>query len=90
MSDWVPFEGMWEDFDRAKLARAGTQIRVQLKHYGGGYLDPTEYLIGDMNECGGGCGCCGMVDYTTKVIAYRVLLADSEAPAAPPSPSRKR
>lgn len=56
-----------DTFMRRGLARAGVMLRT---------AEGTEYLIGDVNDEGGGCGCCGYVRPSTMVVSYALVLED--------------
>ncbi len=56
-------------FKRTGFCVAGVQIRLR---------DGSLHLIGDINESGGECECCGTIRNDTIIEAYRVLLTEKE------------
>jgi hypothetical protein len=61
-TEWIPFEGTFEDFEKADLAAAG--VLIEDDH-------GCQELIGHINELGGVCDCCSYLG--TVVVRYRVV-----------------
>lgn len=72
MSEWIILDppvkfgkgGLADSFRHRDLSNPGTMIRTE---------DGSEYLIGDINELGGGCDDCPIVSPYDVIIAYRVM-----------------
>jgi hypothetical protein len=65
---WIEYGKTWEQFKKDSLNNSGTVVRVKQ-----GEADAETLLIGDMNESGGACECCGWVNASATVLAYKVL-----------------
>jgi hypothetical protein len=72
-SDKTMFGRTFRDFKGLGLVRPGVLIFTADKDG-----DPINLLIGDINEDGGVCNCCSVVDDLDIVIAYKVVWTETQ------------
>jgi hypothetical protein len=71
VTEWVECGRMWAEFKAEGLLVPFRQVR---------FADGSTALVGDCNDNGGGCDCCGYATAEDVVASYRDILM-TEVPA---------